>query len=307
MAKYLVTGGAGFIGSHLTDALLARGDEVVVLDNLSTGKRSNLDHRVALYVADVGENPEIVACVAKTCDGIFHLAAVASVQRSNEDWLGTHKTNQTGTISVLDAARAAGAIPVVYASSASVYGQQDCPILHEGLRPAPQTAYGADKLGSELHGAVAWGVHRVPTVGFRFMNIYGPRQDPSSPYSGVISIFSDRVFRGVPLTVFGDGAQVRDFVYVGDVVSHLLAGMEMLSQRPCAEVLNVASGLGTTVLELAHAVGVAADRDVEIAHAPARLGDMRAAIGSWQRASDKLGVRAMVTLAEGLARTVRAA
>ena len=224
MALFLVTGGAGFIGSHLGDALLAAGHSVRVLDDLSTGRRGQVDPRCDFVQGDVVD-PQVVRAAMAGVAGCFHLAAIASVARGNEDWRGTHLVNQTGTVTVLDAARAAGSVPVVYASSAAVYGNLGDAVAHEDVRPAPLTAYGADKLGSELHAAVALQVHGVPSVGLRFFNVYGPRQDPHSPYSGVISIFAALVAGEGTVTVHGDGEQVRDFVYVGDVVAHLMASM----------------------------------------------------------------------------------
>ncbi len=231
MALYLVTGGAGFIGSHLVDALLARGDVVRVLDDLSTGKRENLDPRAMLTVGDVAD-AAVVAGAMQGVDGCFHLAAVASVELGNRDWLGTHRTNLTGAITIFDAARRARpdrTVPVVYASSAAVYGDTPDLPLAESAATRPLSAYGADKLGCELHGRVAATVHGVRNAGCRFFNVYGPRQDPGSPYSGVISIFFNRIGRGQGITIFGDGGQTRDFIYVADVVEALLTTMGMKS------------------------------------------------------------------------------
>jgi UDP-glucose 4-epimerase len=173
MARYLVTGGCGFIGSHLADALVEAGHSVRILDDLSTGKRENAPEAAEIVIGDVAD-ANAVARAMRGVDGAFHLAAIASVARSNEDWAGTHRVNVTGTVNVMDAARIAKSgkpVPVVYISSAAVYGDnQDVP-LTEAATTRPLTAYGADKLASELHGRVAWEVHRVPTVGFRFFNI----------------------------------------------------------------------------------------------------------------------------------------
>ena len=249
MGFYLVTGGCGFIGSHLVDALAYAGHRVRVLDDLSTGKVENVSVPVELLVGDAGDR-ETVARAMAGVDGCFHLAAVASVVRANEDWCGTHRANLTATVNVMDAARSVRCqVPVVYASSAAVYGDNPAVPLDEDATTRPLTAYGADKLGCELHARVAGQVHGVPTSGLRFFNVYGPRQDPSSPYSGVISIFADRMARGEGITVFGDGMQERDFVYVGDVVRHLIAGMEHADTD--AAVYNVCTGRATTILELA--------------------------------------------------------
>ena len=310
--KYLITGGAGFIGSHLADALLAAGHRVRVLDDFSTGRRANLDPRCEVVAGDVGDPATVRAAMAGV-DGCFHLAAIASVARGNEDWLGTHRINQTGTVCVLDAARTAGRttgyeggrrLPVVYASSAAVYGDIGGQMARESMRPAPLTAYGADKLGSELHAAVAWQVHGVPTLGLRFFNVYGPRQDADSPYSGVVSIFAGRLAGGASITVHGEGTQTRDFVYVADAVAHLAAGMEALSADPGGLVLNVCTGHGTSVLDLVRTLGGLHGRAPRLLHGPARTGDIARSVGDPAAAADRLGLRATTMLADGLAATL---
>ena len=303
MARYVVTGGAGFIGSHLVDALLAEGHMVCVVDDLSTGRTQNLDPRAELLRGDVAD-PGMMRAAMAGADGCFHLAAVASVVRANEDWLGTHRSNLTGTIAVLDAARAAGRVPVVYASSAAIYGEQRAEPVAEEAPACPRTAYGADKFGSELHGRVAFGVHGVPTTGLRFFNVYGPRQDPSSPYSGVVSVFAARMATGQPITIHGDGEQVRDFVYVADVVRMLRAGMARLARQPDASVFNVCTGRPTSVLALARAIGAATGRVPRIGFDGPRLGDVRYSLGNPDRARAALGVAADTVLADGLARTL---
>jgi UDP-glucose 4-epimerase len=300
MAVYLVTGGAGFIGSHLVDALLAEGHVVRVLDDLSTGRRENLDPRATLIEADICD-AQALQVALKGAAGCFHLAAIASVQRANEDWVGTHRVNQTGSVSVLEACRPAR-LPVAYASSAAVYGDTGGAVAHEGLICRPQTAYGADKLGSELHAAVGWGVHGVPSFGLRFFNVYGPRQDPASPYSGVISIFASRIARGEAVTLHGDGGQTRDFVYVDDVVAHLRAAMAVLAGQPGAWVSNVCTGEETSVLGLAQILGRVFGGGAAIMRGPARAGDIRRSVGAPERAVALLGVRAGITLHEGLTR-----
>jgi UDP-glucose 4-epimerase len=302
MAFYLVTGGAGFIGSHLVDALLAGGDRVQVLDDLSTGKRGNLDPAADLIVGDVAD----AACVAaamENVDGCFHLAAIASVQSGNQDWLGTHRTNLTGTITIFDAARRAKpdrTVPVVYASSAAVYGDSTQMPLAETAPTQPLSAYGADKLGCELHARVAGQVHGVRTAGCRFFNVYGPRQDPGSPYSGVISIFFNRIGRGQGITIFGDGGQTRDFVYVGDVVDALLAAMRQ--EMAQTAVFNICTGRTTSLLELAAAVGRVFAREPAIAFAEERVGDIRVSLGSPALARRGLGFEANTLLEDGLDR-----
>jgi len=299
LAVYCVTGGAGFIGSHLVDALLAYRHSVRVVDDLSSGSRGNVDPRAELIVGDIAE-PGLMRHALAGADGCFHLAAVASVAQANIDWLGTHRSNMTGTVAVLDAARHTGAKPVVYASSAAVYGDQGDQPISEAARPQPRSAYGADKLGSELHAAVAFGVHRVPTLGLRFFNVYGPRQDPSSPYTGVISIFAARIAAGLPVIVDGDGMQTRDFIYVDDIVRHALAAMDRLLVTPDASVFNACTGCATSVLALADALGVATGCEPIIQFGPPRAGDVRASLGDPTRAAAALDVVATIPLAQGL-------
>ncbi len=304
MAIYAITGGAGFIGSHLADDLLAEGHVVRVLDDLSTGRRCRLDARAELIVADVADAAAL-ARLLNEAEAVFHLAAIASVVRANEDWTGSHRVNQGGTVAVLQAARLAGGIPVVFASSAAVYGTQPGP-AHEALPAAPRSAYGADKLGSELQAAIAFAVHGVPTIGLRFFNIYGPRQDPHSPYSGVISIFAGQIARRERLTIHGDGQQLRDFVYVGDAVRHLRAGLRLLQQQPQAAVVNVCTGTGTSILALAQTLGRVAGQVPDIEFAPPRMGDIRVSVGDAGRARALLGIAAETSLADGLAATLAA-
>lgn len=301
MARYLVTGGCGFIGSHLCEALIAGGHQVTILDNLSTGKIENRARGSRLFVADAQDAQSVSEAMADV-DGVFHLAAVASVERSNREWIATHAANQTATVTVLETARKHGGIPVVYASSAAIYGDNDALPLAECAAPRPLTAYGADKLGSELHARVAQLVHGVRAVGFRFFNVYGPRQDPKSPYSGVISIFADRLARGEAVTVFGDGQQVRDFVYVGDVVRFLIAGMKNTSVE--AEVYNVCTGRPTTVVEVARTIAAILDIEPEIRFAPARAGDIKVSLGNPRKSATDLNTVARTPLHAGLALTL---
>jgi UDP-glucose 4-epimerase len=300
VALYVVTGAAGFIGSHLVDALLAAGHTVRGLDDLSTGRQENVDPRCPVLRADVADQAA-VRRLMQGANGCFHLAAQASVTLTNEDWLGTHRTNQTGTITVLDTARTCGRIPVVYASSAAVYGDLGARPAREDIWPKPTTAYGADKLGSELHAATAWSVHQVPTLGLRFFNVYGRRQNPCSRYSGVISIFTRRLAEGATVTIHGDGQQVRDFIEVSDVVAHLLAGMRRLEAGPDATVLNVCTGRGTSILDLIATLARVHGRMPRLVHAAARAGDIRHSIGDPSAATALLGLSARVALVDGLA------
>jgi UDP-glucose 4-epimerase len=300
MTKYLVTGGAGFIGSHLCEALLEQGDEVRVLDDLSTGKRENLTPGIEFIEGDVAD----AAIVQRAVEGVaacFHLAAIASVERGIKDWVGTHRANLTGTITVFDAIRPSKC-PVVYASSAAVYGNATTLPIAEITPCRPISAYGADKYGCELHARVASYVHNIPAVGLRLFNVYGPRQDPRSPYSGVISIFSERILHGAPVDVFGDGLQTRDFIYVADVVVALLAAIRL---RPVdAPVFNVCTGRATSVLDLAHTIADATGTTLEVRHWPPRTGEIRHSTGSQSLSQTALSLPEPVSLRVGLAKVL---
>ena len=302
MAEYLVTGGCGFIGSHLADALICQGHKVRVLDDLSTGKRENAPSESEVIIGDVCDQP-LLRRAMEGVDGCFHLAAIASVERSNEDWLGTHRVNLTGTIGVFDTARKArsdGPVPVVYISSAAVYGDNASVPLQESAQTRPLTAYGADKLATELHARIATCVHGVPTTGFRLFNVYGPRQDPSSPYSGVISIFVDRIFKAHPIDIYGKGTQVRDFIYVEDVVSFLIAGMRTPGAQ--AQVYNVCRGKATSIRELADVLFAVCGRNVDVNYRPDRAGDIRTSVGDPTKATRHFHVHARTELGMGLQR-----
>lgn len=300
MATLLVTGGCGFIGRHLCEALLARGDVVHVLDDLSTGKRTNLATGASLTVADMGR-PGVLAAALDGMDACYHLAAIASVERCTRDWTGTHRTNLSATIALFDAARHRS-IPAVYASSAAVYGQSGAAPRREQDSTAPLSAYGADKLGCELHARVAGHVHGVPTAGLRFFNVFGPGQDPASPYSGVISIFCDRLRRGEPIDIFGDGQQTRDFVYVADVVAALMAAMNHASIK--APVHNVCTGHAISVRDLAALVAELTGRAAHIRPRPARSDEIVHSVGERSQAQGLLGLGRPVDLRHGLRMTL---
>ncbi|HEV2172671.1 MAG TPA: NAD-dependent epimerase/dehydratase family protein [Nitrospira sp.] len=304
MATYLVTGGCGFIGSHLCEALIAGGANVRVLDDLSTGSADNVPRGVPITKGDVSV-PSAVVAAMDGIDGCFHLAAITSVERSTEEWITTSRTNLSGTIAVFDAARRMGRkgpIPVVYASSAAVYG--DCARLpiRETTRARPLSAYGADKYACELHARVAFRVHRVPTVGLRFFNVYGPRQDPLSPYAGVISIFSERLLAGQPINIFGDGAQTRDFVFVADVVAALLAAMEQMPQG--ASVFNVCTGKSTSVLDLARLIGKLCGSQPDIRFQPLRRGEIMHSRGNDHLLRRHFELPATTELSMGMPKTL---
>ena len=301
MAHWLVTGGAGFIGSHLAEALLARGDRVVVLDDLSTGQVANLPPGAELLRGDLGD-PALLARGLRGARGVFHLAAAVSVELTIRDPLAAHRVNLAGTLALLDAARREGNRPVVLASSAAVYGDGGDRACAEDLLPAPISPYGADKLGAEHHARAMHAVHGLPSASLRFFNVYGPRQDSRSPYAGVISRFARNLREGRPHTIHGDGLQTRDFVYVGDVVRALLAAQDLLARAPQALLSNVCTGQATSLLDLAAALDRLRGVITPIEHRPARPGDIRHSRGSPDRMHDLLGLRAATPLDEGLAR-----
>ena len=304
MPRFLVTGGAGFIGSHLVHALLEEGHAVRVLDDLSSGHRENLPQQVELAEADVTD-PAAVESAIDDVDGCFHLAAIASVARSHRDWLRSHQVNLTGTINVFDRARPSRRrreLPVVYASTAAIYGNCGSFPVDEDSPAAPLSAYGADKHACELHARVAGAIHGVPTVGLRFFNLYGPRQDPLSPYSGVISIFADRLLRGEPVEIFGDGEQARDFIYISDAVQALRRAMRVATTG--AFVFNVCTGKATSVSSLADTMAELCGTKLVVRHRPARCGEVRISNGDPQRAVEQLGFTAQTTLTGGLEMTL---
>lgn len=298
MAKYLVTGGCGFIGSHLCDALIEQGHDVLVLDNLSTGKTSNLHPQAQLFVGDIN-NLGLLNMLMAQVNGCFHLAAVASVVRSNEAWSETHSINQGGTVNIFESsAQLSRPVPVVYASSAAVYGDNATMPLTEESKVHPLTAYGVDKLACELQAQVAGRIHKVPTLGFRFFNVFGERQDPNSPYSGVISIFTDRIKHRQGITIFGDGSQIRDFVYVKDVVTYLIKGMDQASVR--APVFNVCTGRPISIKGLAQTLFSIVGYDVDITFSAKKAGDIQVSLGDPQHLIRQFNQRAHYDLGSGL-------
>ncbi|WP_028695449.1 NAD-dependent epimerase/dehydratase family protein [Pseudomonas cremoricolorata] len=275
-APVLITGGAGFIGSHLCDALLASGQRVRVLDDLSTGKRSNLqiDHpHLELIQGDVADSALVLRAV-QGCRAVVHLAAVASVQASVEDPVKTHQSNFIGTLNVCEAMRVHGVGRVLFASSAAVYGNNgEGQAIAEDTPKAPLTPYAVDKLASEQYLDFYRRQHGLQPVVFRFFNIFGPRQDPSSPYSGVISIFCQRALQQLPITVFGDGEQTRDFLYITDLVQIML---QALAQPEVEEgAVNIGLNQATSLNQLLTALGQALGNLPAISHGSARSGDIR--------------------------------
>ena len=305
MTRYLVTGGAGFIGSHLVEALVARGERVRVLDDLSTGKRENLSAvlgDVELLVGDVAD-PGAVDQAMDGCKAVFHLAAIASVQASLEDPLHTHRINADGTLNVLEAARRAKVRRVVFASSCAFYGHHAAFPLGEDLPPQPLSPYAAAKAAGEMYCAAFHASYGLPTVSLRFFNIYGPRQDPTSPYSGVISIFTSRMHQGQAPVIYGDGEQTRDFVYVEDLVRALLLACER--EAAVGEVFNVASGTQTSILQLVAILNQVLGTDISPQFGPARAGEVRFSEGDTRRTQKVLGWEAKIPMHEGLSRMIQ--
>ena len=300
--RYLVTGGAGFIGSHLVRGLLARGAEVVVLDNFATGRRENLhglDGPLTVVEGSVAE-PMAVAQAIAGCRGVFHLAAIPSVPRSVEFPLDAHHNNATGSICVLDAAVKHKA-RVVYAGSSSAYGEQQELHKHEALREDPLSPYAASKLAGELYCRSFARVYDLQVVVTRFFNVFGPRQTPDSPYSGVIAAYCFSLLRGRRPRVDGDGKQSRDFTYVEDLIDGLLLAMDA-STRGC-EVVNLAYGESHDLLELLATLSRRAGVTVEPEFAPPRQGDVRHSLADVARAKSLLGYVPKVGFVEGLNRT----
>jgi UDP-glucose 4-epimerase len=300
----LVTGGAGFIGSHLVEALARQGRRVRVLDNFRTGLRSNLD--------GIRPAPEIVeadltdgAAVARATAGVgrvFHLGALASVQLSVEDPSASHAVCATGTLNVLDAARRSGVRRVVYAASSSAYGIPVGDVQTEDDPVRPLSPYAAAKLAGELYCEAFAATYGLETVRVRFFNIFGPHQRADSPYSGVIALFTAAMTAGRPPTVYGDGKQSRDFTYVADAVQALVKA----SAAPgvSGRVYNVGTGRSVTVLELAAALNRLLGTDLPVKHSPARAGDVRHSRADISRARRDLGYEPAVSFEDGLAQTL---
>lgn len=305
---FTITGGCGFIGAHLAHALVARGDRVRILDDLSTGRREAPPADAEVIVGDVAD-PKAVASAVAGASGVFHLAAIASVEKCNQTWRAAHRTNMYGTVTVFEAARDAAEkpLPVTWASSAAIYGAAETMPILEDTPKQPMSPYGADKLGGEIHAAAAADLFDLPNTACRFFNVFGPGQDPGSPYSGVITIFADRLARGLPVTIHGDGGQSRDFIYVGDVVSGLIAAMDRMMDRQAAgeparfDPINFCTGQGATVKELAEALKSLTGTTAPIIHAEPRGGDIRHSLGDATRMHDLLGIRAETSLEDGLA------
>ncbi|MCL5994717.1 MAG: SDR family NAD(P)-dependent oxidoreductase, partial [Chloroflexi bacterium] len=304
--RILITGGAGFIGSHLVDVLLSRGHLVRVLDNLSAGKRSNLpasQQRLAFVLGDVTDPAVVADCVRDAgtsfrVDVIVHLAALVSVPASFEGPIAAHQTNLVGTLNLLEAARKAGVRRFIYASSASVYGDTETLPIREDTPKKPLSPYAADKLAGEHYIQIYARQYGLTATAFRFFNVYGPRQDPRSPYSGVISIFMDRALKQQPVSIHGDGRQTRDFVYVADLV-HILAQALETEHLEWTEY-NLGSGRASTLLDVLDHLGTIVGREIERQYLPPRPGDVRHSVADIARLEASFPHQVTTPLARGL-------
>jgi nucleoside-diphosphate-sugar epimerase len=310
--RVLVTGGAGFIGSHLAERLAADGHEVLVLDNLSTGRRENLEAgarpgtrgRLTLVEGDVRDEAAL-ARVARGCEVVYHQAALAAVARSVEDPLEVYDVNVRGTLRVLEAARAAGVRRVVFASSASVYGDAASLPKREDQPPRPRSPYAATKAAGEGLMSAWQATYGLETVSLRFFNVYGPRQSPRSRYAAVIPAFLAAVGRGEQPVIYGDGQQTRDFTWVEDLVEGLVLAATA-PDAPTAGPINLGGGQRVSIARVAElvcrALGVAAEPRFEAA----RPGDLRHSLADVSRAQAALGWAPTTPLAEGIARLAAA-
>jgi UDP-glucose 4-epimerase len=305
--RYVVTGGAGFIGSHIAQRLLTEGHDVAVVDNLLTGQRSNLavlaafGDRFRFYEASVTDRDALLSAF-DGAEVVFHQAALPSVPRSVANPLETHHHCATGTLTVLDVARTVGVRRVVYAGSSSAYGDQPGDSKHEGMTPQPISPYGVAKLTGELYCQVFTQTYGLETVTLRYFNVFGPRQDPNSPYAAVIPLFIRAMLRGEPPTVNGDGAQTRDFTYIDNVVhGNLLAAS---APDAVGQVMNLATGGQVGLLELVEKLNALLGTHIAPQFAPARAGDIQHSRANIDKARDLLDFTPLVSFDEGLARTL---
>ena len=306
MYKCLVTGGGGFIGSHLVDFLLARGHQVRVLDDFSTGNRANLSaaaSKIEVVSGSVTDQGAVEKAIAG-CEVVFHLAALTSVVMSVEQPVLVHEVTATGTLQVLDAARKAKVRRVVYAASSSAYGDQPGDVRFETDQLLPLSPYAAAKLAGEHYCSAFTASYGMETVRLRFFNVFGPRQDAKSPYSGVIALFISAMSAGRTPTIFGDGLQARDFVYVANVVEALTKAAD--AKAAVGEAYNIGLGKSTTILDLVRHLNQMLGKKIEPIHAPPRAGDVRMSLADISAAQRDLGYDPQVSFEEGLRRTLEA-
>ena len=303
MPRYVVTGGAGFIGSHLVEELLRRGQSVRIADNFITGRRENveLNHKAELVEGDVSE-PAVAARAVAGCEFVIHQAAIPSVPRSVQDPYSSHKANVDGTLQVLLAARDAKCKRVIFAGSSSVYGDTAVLPKREDMRPNPLSPYALQKLIGEQYLQLFTRLYGLETVTTRYFNVFGPRQQPGSPYSGVISLFIDALAKDQAPTILGDGKQTRDFTYVGDVVQGVLRACE--APGVSGEVINLANGGRISLLDLVKTLQIVMKKNVAPVFGPPRTGDVRDSQADNFKARKLLDYEPTVSFEEGLRRTV---
>ena len=301
MANVLVTGGAGFIASHIATALVKRGDKVRVLDNLCTGFKRNVPADVEFIEGDVADE-SVTAKAMQGIEVVFHQAALASVPMSLEKPLATNHACVTGTVNVLNQAVKAGVRRVVYAASSSAYGDRPYSAKREVDLPQVLSPYAAAKLAGELYCQAFYHSFGLETVGLRYFNVFGPRQDPASPYSAVIPLFVTAILRGTPPTIYGDGGQSRDFTFVENVVKGNLLAAE--APQAAGEIINMADGRRTTLLRLLELLSELLEVEVKPNFQPARVGDVRESLADISQARKILNYEPDVTLEEGLRRTI---
>jgi len=301
MSMYLVTGGAGFIGSHLADALIGRGHQVRIVDNFSSGKKANVPSGAEIVEGDLADDGVAAAAVAG-CEYVLHQAAIPSVPRSVNDPLGTNRANVDATLQMLVAARDAGVRRLVFAGSSSEYGNSPVQPKREDMRPAPITPYALQKWAGEQYCAMFSSLYGLETVSIRYFNVFGPRQAPDSPYSGVISLFIKAFLSGQAPLIHGDGRQTRDFTYVSNVVDGVLAAAT--AEGISGEVINVATGGRVSLLELARALQLITGTDLQPTLGPPREGDVKDSQADIFKARKMLGYEPAVPFEEGLRRTV---
>lgn len=301
---FLVTGGAGFIGSHIATALVKRGDNVRVLDNLSAGRRENLDHlrgKVDFIEGNV-QDPSAVARAVKDVDCVMHQAALASVPRSVDYPLETNEACVTGTANLLNEARRAGVRRVVYAASSSAYGDRPGTSNSESELPLPRSPYAAAKLAGEAYCSVFYHTYGLETVSLRYFNVFGPRQNPDSAYAAVIPIFIMHLLAGTQPTIYGDGGQSRDFTYVDNVVHGNLLAADC--EKAAGQIVNVADGRPTSLVELLESLNRLLGTSVEAIFAEPRPGDVRASLADITLARRLMDYKPQVNLEEGLRRSI---
>jgi len=303
MKKAVVTGGAGFIGSHIADRLTGQGYQVVIIDDLSTGNKENiaalLKQNNIEFIEGSIVDLSLLNKLFRGVDYVFHLAAIPSVPRSIKNPQASHEVNITGTLNVLLAARDTGVKKVIYASSCAVYGDTPTLPIKEEMLPKPQSPYAVTKLAGEYYCQVFHQVYGLPTVCLRYFNIYGPRQDPNSQYAAVIPRFIRRVIDDKPPIIFGDGEQTRDFVFVTDVVlANILA-----AESDATGVLNVGQGQSITINELAKLIIHIMNKDLGIIYKEARVGDIRHSLAEISKAR-LLGYQPQYDLEQGLRESV---